>query len=348
MEIVFFILKTVGIILLIILCLFLIAAALLLFVPVRYRAEGRIPEEGKPQASIRFTWLLHLISFRVEYADGLKMTLRAAGIRVRPEQWKRRGKTPKARKMEQGMEEKGAGDGPPPEMRKPPETEKAQEIGKPPETRRSPETGNSSRAAGKRPPGPQIPQKQTWEEGTAAKEERSEKTPPSQKSRLTERLRKWAAAWKEAVRRLSKALKNAERSWERILKKLERVRETAVYYRDLLAEDAVQETICRIWEHVKGLVFHIKPRKLSADLTIGSEDPAVTGKVLAVHGMLYPWIGDEVRIEPDFEKRRLCGKFYAEGRIRSCVVLYHILCVVLDKKTWTLIRRLKKEELTNG
>lgn len=348
MEIVFLILKTVGIMLLIILCLFLIALALLLFVPVRYRVEGRLPEEGKPQAYIRFIWLLQLISFRVEYADGLKMTLRAAGIRVRPEQWKRRRKTPKARKMEQGMEEKGAGDGPPPEMRKPPETEKAQEIGKAPETRRSPETGNSSRAAGKRPPGPQIPKKQTWEEGTAAKEERSEKTPPSQKSRLTERLRKWAAAWKEAVRRLSKALKNAERSWERILKKLERIRETAVYYRDLLAEDAVQETIRRIWEHVKGLVFHIKPRKLSADLTIGSEDPAVTGKVLAVHGMLYPWIGDEVRIEPDFEKRRLCGKFYAEGRIRSCVVLYHILCVVLDKKTWTLIRRLKKEELTNG
>lgn len=336
MEIVFLILKTVGIMLLIILCLFLIALALLLFVPVRYRMEGRLPEEGKPQAYIRFIWLLQLISFRVEYADGLKMTLRAAGIRVRPEQWKRRRKTPKARKTEQGMEEKGAGDGPPPEMRKPPET------------RRSPETGNSSRAAGKRPPGPQIPKKQTWEEGTAAKEERSEKTPPSQESGLTERLRKWAAAWKEAVRRLSKALKNAERSWERILKKLERIRETAVYYRDLLAEDAVQETIRRIWEHVKGLVFHIKPRKLSADLTIGSEDPAVTGKVLAVHGMLYPWIGDEVRIEPDFEKRRLCGKFYAEGRIRSCVVLYHILCVVLDKKTWTLIRRLKKEELTNG
>ena len=92
MEIVFLILKTVGIMLLIILCLFLIALALLLFVPVRYRVEGRLPEEGKPQAYIRFIWLLQLISFRVEYADGLKMTLRAAGIRVRPEQWKRRKK----------------------------------------------------------------------------------------------------------------------------------------------------------------------------------------------------------------------------------------------------------------
>ena len=67
-----------------------------------------------------------------------------------------------------------------------------------------------------------------------------------------------------------------------------------------------------------------------------------------MHGMLYPWIGEVVRIEPDFEKKRLCGEFYMMGRIRACVALYHILSVVLDKKTWTLIRRLKKEELTNG
>ena len=82
MEIVFLILKTVGIMLLIILCLFLIALALLLFVPVRYRVEGRLPEEGKPQAYIRFIWL-QLISFRVEYADGLKKNTggrKAAGI----------------------------------------------------------------------------------------------------------------------------------------------------------------------------------------------------------------------------------------------------------------------------
>lgn len=348
MEIVFFILKTVGIILLIILCLLLVALALLLFVPVRYRAEGRIPEEGKPQASIRFTWLLHLISFRVEYTDGLKMTLRAAGIRIRPERWKRRGKTPKARRPEQSMEEKGADDGPPPEMKKPPETGKAQEIEKPPETRKSPEAGNPSRAAGKRPPGPQIQEKQTREGETAAKEEHSGKMLSSLKSRLTERLRRWTAALKEAMHRLSEALKNAERICDRILKEMERIRETAVYYRDLLTEDAVQETIRRIWEHVKGLFFHVKPRKLSADFTIGSEDPSVTGKVLAVHGMLYPWIGEVVRIEPDFEKKRLCGEFYMMGRIRACVALYHILSVVLDKKTWTLIRRLKKEELTNG
>ena len=112
--------------------------------------------------------------------------------------------------------------------------------------------------------------------------------------------------------------------------------------------DSSQETLRMIWEHLKKLMMHAKPKKLSANLTVGSEDPAVTGKLLAVYGILYPWVGDSLHIFPDFERERLCGDFSAEGRVRACVALYHILRVVLDKKTWTLIRQLKKEELTNG
>ena len=78
------------------------------------------------------------------------------------------------------------------------------------------------------------------------------------------------------------------------------------------------------------------------NLTVGAEDPAVTGRVLAVNGMLYPWIREAVRVTPDFERECLYGDFYAKGRIRAGVALYHILRVVLDKRTWTLIRRLKR------
>lgn len=340
MEIIFLILKTVGIILLVVLCLLLAVLALVLFVPVKYRAEGSLPEGGKPQAYIRVTWLLRFISFRMEYAGGLRMTVKAAGIRIRPERWKRRGKAPEDREPEPDVKEKAGG--PPPERRKPPEAGEAREIHKARESGETRESGKSSGTAKKRLPGPQMPEKAAGEKGNAEKEEPSEKTFPSPKSRMTERVRKWAGALKRAAGRLSEALKNAERSWERILEKLECIRETAVYYRDLLTEDAVRETIRRIWKHGKELFSHMKPRKLSAEVTVGSEDPAVTGKVLAVYGMLYPWIGGEVRVAPDFERERLCGEFYAEGRIRACVVLYHVLSVVLDKKTWTLIRRLKR------
>ena len=83
MEIFFLILKTAGVILLVILGLILFLAALLLFVPVRYRAEGRLAEETGIGAYIRFSWLLSLITVRIEYADGLETAVRAAGIRLR-------------------------------------------------------------------------------------------------------------------------------------------------------------------------------------------------------------------------------------------------------------------------
>ena len=50
MELVFLILKTAGIVLLVILGLVLLLAALLLFVPVRYQAEGELPETAGPAA----------------------------------------------------------------------------------------------------------------------------------------------------------------------------------------------------------------------------------------------------------------------------------------------------------
>ena len=326
MEIVFFILKTAGVILLLILGLLLTAAALLLWVPVRYRAEGRLPEEGKPQAYVRFTWLLHLINVRVEYADGLKLTVRAAGIRIRPEQWKRREKAPESREPEKSVEGQGAGGGPFPE------NGKAQETGKPSET------------AEEKPSVLRIPESPPHEE-TVPNEERSDHSekavPPAEKG-MSERIRKWAAALKEALRRLTESLKNVGQTLEQIGKKVEQIRETAVYYRDLFTNAESQETIRLVWKHVKGLLLHVRPKKLSAEFIVGASDPAVTGNVLAVHGILYPWIGEEVRIIPDFEKERLCGEFYAAGRIRACVVLYHVLRVILYKKTWTFIRQLKR------
>lgn len=56
MGIVIGILKTVGVILLIILAVLLLILCLVLFVPVRYRARGEIPAEGKPHGIIRLTW----------------------------------------------------------------------------------------------------------------------------------------------------------------------------------------------------------------------------------------------------------------------------------------------------
>ena len=304
MELVFLILKTAGIVLLVILGLVLLLAALLLFVPVRYQAEGELPETAGPAARVRFSWLFSLLTVRIEYADGLKVSVRAAGIRIRPERWIRR----------------AAGPSGPEPMEK--ESEPVEKEPEPMEREREP-AGKSGSSGMKSPP------------------------PCEAASGSTETG--WRESFSDIPRRLLQRMKQLAGKTERICNMAEWIRdkaewflEEAAYYRALFAEEGSRQAASLIRTHLGKLLSHAKPRQLSVNLTVGAEDPAVTGRVLAVNGMLYPWIREAVRVTPDFERECLYGDFYAKGRIRAGVALYHILRVVLDKRTWTLIRRLKR------
>ena len=66
-HILLMILKVIGIILLVILALLLTAVLLILFVPVRYRAD--VLFEGKPDGEAAVSWLLHLVRIRVSYHE---------------------------------------------------------------------------------------------------------------------------------------------------------------------------------------------------------------------------------------------------------------------------------------
>ena len=304
MELVFLILKTAGIVLLVILGLVLLLAALLLFVPVRYQAEGELPETAGPAARVRFSWLFSLLTVRIEYADGLKVSVRAAGIRIRPERWIRR----------------AAGPSGPEPMEK--DSEPVEKEPEPMEREREP-AGKSGSSGMKSPP------------------------PCEAASESTETGRR--ESFSDIPRRLLQRMKQLAGKTERICNMAEWIRdkaewflEEAAYYRALFAEEGSRQAAILIRTHLGKLLSHAKPRQLSVNLTVGAEDPAVTGRVLAVNGMLYPWIREAVRVTPDFERECLYGDFYAKGRIRAGVALYHILRVVLDKRTWTLIRRLKR------
>ena len=304
MELVFLILKTAGIVLLVILGLVLLLAALLLFVQVRYQAEGELPETAGPAARVRFSWLFSLLTVRIEYADGLKVSVRAAGIRIRPERWIRR----------------AAGPSGPEPMEK--ESEPVEKEPEPMEREREP-AGKSGSSGMESPP------------------------PCEAASGSTETGRR--ESFSDIPRRLLQRMKQLAGKTERICNMAEWIRdkaewflEEAAYYRALFAEEGSRQAAILIRTHLGKLLSHAKPRQLSVNLTVGAEDPAVTGRVLAVNGMLYPWIREAVRVTPDFERECLYGDFYAKGRIRAGVALYHILRVVLDKRTWTLIRRLKR------
>lgn len=84
MGAVLFFLKLIGMLLLIALGILLTLILLVLFVPVHYRLSGSYTDET-PDGTVRFTWLLHLVTAEVTYYHGVAVsgTLRILGIPVR-------------------------------------------------------------------------------------------------------------------------------------------------------------------------------------------------------------------------------------------------------------------------
>lgn len=83
MAVILFILKIIGIILLILIGIILFAVLLVLFVPVHYQVAGQVEEKITIHAKIN--WLLHLITFCVDYdKDELSYQLRILGIAKKP------------------------------------------------------------------------------------------------------------------------------------------------------------------------------------------------------------------------------------------------------------------------
>ena len=80
LHIILFILKLSGLLILILLGLVLLAAVLVLFVPVRYRAEGSYFKKVK--GNMKISWLLHILSVTVRYEEDVLIVVRLFGFPI--------------------------------------------------------------------------------------------------------------------------------------------------------------------------------------------------------------------------------------------------------------------------
>lgn len=68
---------------------------------------------------------------------------------------------------------------------------------------------------------------------------------------------------------------------------------------------------------------HSKPKSIKGNLTIGFDDPSLTGQALGGLGILFAYLGKGIQITPDFEHKVLKGRLIVKGRIR----LFNLLII---------------------
>ena len=90
------------------------------------------------------------------------------------------------------------------------------------------------------------------------------------------------------------------------------------------------------------MIRSILPKKADGKIRFGLSDPSHTGYVLAIFYLFYPENRGKMWIEPDFDQWIFEGKGKIRGRICLILLLYYILCILLDRRIFRLIRLLLK------
>lgn len=126
--------------------------------------------------------------------------------------------------------------------------------------------------------------------------------------------------------------------------KIEHVKEVIGYYCGVLKSEEGQKSIALVKRELGRLLRHIAPTRLTGSLTLGMEDPAATGQIVAILSMFYPIYGNNVSITPDFDEKCIRGSLYLKGRIRVFTLIRIAWRVYFNKDVKKFLHMLKREE----
>lgn len=129
---------------------------------------------------------------------------------------------------------------------------------------------------------------------------------------------------------------------QNICDKIRLCREKKEDLQDFLTDEIHLSSWKRIKQEMVRLLKFLRPQKLTGNLHFGFEDPSVTGKALAVLGSLYPFYGEHIRINPDFENEIFEGDVLVKGNIRGVYALIIAWNLFFDKNIRTTYKELQK------
>lgn len=312
------ILKWLGILLLVILGLVLAVLLAVLFVPIRYEAEGSF--KGEPAAKGRVSWLWRLFSCQVVYDGEAEVSLRIFGV-----------KTGRKKEAADGAEEAEIPEPVVTAREKHPEKEEPAGGNKPAE-----EAPVSGSQPGEECPAPEMPEtcertsaeKLKSDAAKAAPEQPGAETETGKKRQKKKRIRQNPfQKIKVTFQRICGKLKTAEEKWQKL--------------RDFLEKEENKNTFRLLKRQVIRLFRHILPGKVSGKVRFGFEDLYTTGRILTYISPFYGWYGRKIQVIPVFDEQVLEGEISLKGRIRIATLLFIGFQVWRDKNFRTLLKRWK-------
>ncbi len=296
LQIIWLILKIIGIVLLSVIGLILLGIVLVLFVPARYRIQASW--HGEAVVKIKMSWLLHIISISIEYLDNeLIKKFKIFGF-----QYKKRDKAEKTTRHKKNKNKTTE------LLTETDDNIVYEEISS--ELADRIEITDTQNVSDTSADG--MNESNPTESFDACKEHKDDIDDTNLS--IFDRIKKFIHA-------IFDGLKNIRYTIKEFYDKLIHIKDNIEYYLELLQDEHNQDAFKLCMGQLFEILSHIKPRRFRADLIIGTDDPATTGTILAVLGVIYPLFEGNLHVTPDFEKSVFDLELFAKGRIRAIVML---------------------------
>lgn len=119
--------------------------------------------------------------------------------------------------------------------------------------------------------------------------------------------------------------------------------------KEKILEFIVEETHQTAFVILKKEMFRflrlLKPKDITGRIHYGFEEPYDTGRVLAGFSILYPFYGDNLKIQPDFEKKILEGELHIRGKLRGIYVGILLFNLFRSKEIRTTYQHIRQFQL---
>lgn len=330
LHILLLILKWIGIVLAVFLLLVLLLINLGLFVPVRYRADASCQNDIETlEAEFELSWMWKLFFLTACWEKG------KADMKIRIG-WKYLFSEEKEGKSEEKIEvpeEKEEND-----LQKEKEEQKflkEQKESLPPEkTNRSLPENNVQEQAEKR----ECHQEKT--ESGIDKEEEEKESFTADRRKAGGRKKK--PLWDRMKEKISEWIESCKSFWRKILEMRRNFRGKKEQIESFLTDASHRRAFCSLKREVRRFLGHVSPKDVKIVGKIGLEDPYMTGQALAVLGMLFPFLGENTVIVPDFENKVLEGSVHIEGKIHNFRMLAILWRLIKDRDVRKIIIDIKK------
>ena len=148
---------------------------------------------------------------------------------------------------------------------------------------------------------------------------------------------------KKFIQKLFNIVKNIKYTILKLYDKIKKIIKDILYYIAVLKSNCFQRAYAVCKTEIYLLVKSICPRKITGNFVVGTGDPASTAQILAIHGMLYPFIGNHINITPDFENSIFEGDLFIKGKITVVKLLRTAIKIYFNRDIRKVIRLLKRE-----